>query len=76
MMMSAGMFRLVFYTMDDQLIQKQAQRIKELEEELRIVRRQLEQFQTRQMEEIGRRRRATIKFYREQYEKEHGSTDG
>ena len=60
--------------MSDQtsLIERQAQRIQELEQELRIVSRQLEQFQGRQMDEIMERRRAAMQFYREQYELKHG----
>ena len=48
---------------------QQAQRIEELEQELRIVRRQLEQFQGKQMSEIMERRRAAMQFYREEYER-------
>jgi hypothetical protein len=50
---------------------QQAQRIEELEQELRIVRRQLEQFQGRQMDDIMERRRAAMQFYREEYERLH-----
>ena len=62
--------------MSDQtyLIEKQAQRIEELEQELRIVKRQLQQFQGRQMDEIAERRRAAMQFYREEYERTHGAT--
>ena len=52
------------------LIKKQAECIEELEQELRIVRRQLEQFQSRQMDEIAERRRAAMQFYREEYERQ------
>jgi hypothetical protein len=56
------------------LVERQAQHIKDLEQELRIVRRQLAQFQGRQMGYIAERRRAAMQFYREQYEREHGPT--
>ena len=56
------------------VIQQQAARIEELEQELRIVRRQLEQFQGRQMDDIMHRRRAAMDFYREEYERTHGAS--
>ena len=46
-------------------------RVEELEQELRIVRRQLEQFQGRQMDEIAERRRQALNYYREEYERAH-----
>ncbi len=48
---------------------QQAKRIDELEQELRIVRRQLEQFQSKQMDEIMERRRAALQYYHEEYER-------
>ncbi len=54
---------------------QQAQRIEELEQELRIVRRQLEQFQGKQMSEIMVRRRAAMQFYREEYERLHPNSE-
>ena len=54
------------------LIESQARHIQDLEQELRIVRRQLEQFQGRQMDEIAERRRSAMQFYREEYERKHG----
>ena len=56
----------------DARIKAQARYIEELEQELRIIRRQLQQFQGRQMDEIAERRRAAIQFYREEYERKHG----
>ena len=59
--------------MEMTLIQRQAKRIAELEQELQITRRQLDQFQGRQMDEIAQRRRSALQFYREQYELKHGA---
>ena len=50
-------------------IQEQAERIGDLEQELRIVKRQLEQFQSRQMDEIFRRRQEAMDFYKREYER-------
>ena len=58
------------------IIKQQAQRIQDLEQELRIVKRQLQQFQGRQMDEILERRRAWMQFYREEYEREHMRSTG
>ena len=54
----------------DVVLQQQAAQIKELEQELRIVRRQLERFQQGDMDEFARQRRAAMQFYREQHERE------
>jgi hypothetical protein len=43
------------------------QRIKELEQTLRIVERQLDQFQGRQMTELAARRQAALEYYRQEY---------
>lgn len=51
--------------------QQQADRIQELEQELSIVRRLLEQYQGRQMNEIAARRRAAMDFYRNEYQRLH-----
>lgn len=53
-------------------VERQAYHICDLEQELRIVKRQLGQFQGRQMDEIAERRRAAMQYYREQYELKHG----
>ena len=45
--------------------------VDELEQELRIVKRQLKQFQGYQMDEIAERRRAALQYYREEYERQH-----
>lgn len=55
----------------DILIQQQANKIEQLEQELRIVQRQLQQFQGRQMNDIAARRRAAMQYYREQYMMKH-----
>lgn len=46
-------------------------KIEELEQELRIVRRQLDQFQGRQMEEMAERRRQALNYYRDEYSRTH-----
>ena len=56
--------------MEDVIIQ-QSRRICDLEQELRIVKRQLEQFQTRKMYEFVERRSAALQYYREKYERLH-----
>ena len=53
------------------ILRKKDDKIQDLETELRIVKRQLEAFQGRQMDEILQRRRAAMQFYREQYERTH-----
>ena len=51
---------------------KRAQaKIADLEQELRIVHRQLQQLQGRQMEELAERRRNALQNYREEYERTH-----
>ena len=45
------------------IVEMQSQRIKELEQELRIVRGQLQRYQTREMDEIARRRREVLGEY-------------
>ena len=54
------------------LIESQARHIQELKDELCIVKRQLQQFLGRQMNEIAERRRSALQFYREQYELRNG----
>ena len=56
----------------EEKVKIQAKYIEELEQELHIIRRQLQQFQGRQMNEIAERRRAAMQFYREEYERKHG----
>lgn len=46
-------------------------RVKELEQELRITRRQLDTFQSCQGREIEERRDAAMRYYREEYERQH-----
>jgi hypothetical protein len=55
---------------------RQAERIAELEQELAIVRRQLEQFQGAQMSAIQERRRAAMQYYREEYQRLHPNYGG
>ena len=59
---------IIMESMQD-TIERQAKYIEDLEHELRITRRQL---QDREMKEITERRRAAIQFYREEYERKHG----
>ncbi len=63
------------HTMDpkDVIIQRQTIRIEELESELRIVHRQLEQFQGVWMREFAERRRAALQYYRAEYDRSHHS---
>ena len=56
----------------DETVKQQAARIEELEQELRIVKRQLEQFQTRQMAEFARKRQQAMDYYKKEYERTHG----
>ena len=53
------------------LVKQQAHRIQDLEQELRIVKRQLQQFLEQKMNEILECRRAYMQFYKEEYEREH-----
>ena len=43
----------------------------DLQQELRIVHRQLDQFQGKQMQEIAIRRQQALQYYREEYERTH-----
>ncbi len=51
-------------------------RVEELQQELRIVHRQLDQFQGRQMAEIASRRRAALQYYRDEYARTHPNYSG
>ena len=55
----------------DAVIEQQAECIKQLRQELDIIRRQLQQFQGKQLEEIAAHRRAARRYYREEYERIH-----
>ena len=56
----------------EKIIIQQVERICELEQELRIVKRQLDQIQTRQMTEIFRKREEAMDYYKTEYERTHG----
>lgn len=49
-------------------------RVEELKSELRIVTRQLQQYQSAQMNEIAERRRSAMMFYREMHERQQQAT--
>ena len=53
------------------VLEKKCLLVDGLEQELRIVKRQLEQFQGRQMDDIAERRRVALLYYREEYERKH-----
>ena len=59
------------FKLEEQKHEIALKRIAVLEQELRIVERQLQQYQLHQMEDIAARRQAALQYYKEEYMRTH-----